>query len=234
MPNTFKIQRFNPDKDKRPHYEEYTVALEPTDRVLDGLNQIKWRQDGTLTYRRSCAHGVCGSDAMRINGRNRLACKVLIKDLPEHITIEPMLGFTVIKDMVVDLEPFFDKYRSIVPYLVNDTPAPHDSERLQSPEDRARYDDGTKCILCAACTTSCPPFWANKEFVGPAAIVNAHRFIFDSRDEGAEERLAVLNTRNGVWRCRTVFNCTDACPRDIEITRAIEDVKRTLLFGERS
>jgi succinate dehydrogenase iron-sulfur subunit len=232
MANTFKIQRFNPDKDKRPHYEEYSVELEQTDRVLDGLNEIKWRQDGTLTYRRSCAHGVCGSDAMRINGRNRLACKLLIKDLPNHITIEPMLGFTVIKDLVVDLEPFFEKYRSIAPYLINDDAPPSESERLQSPEDRARYDDGTKCILCAACTTSCPPFWANKEFVGPAAIVNAHRFIFDSRDQGAAERLAVLNTRNGVWRCRTVFHCTDACPRDIEITRAIEDVKRTLLFGE--
>ncbi len=232
MATTFKIKRFNPDKDKKPHYEAYRVELEQTDRVLDGLNEIKWRQDGTLTYRRSCAHGVCGSDAMRINGRNRLACKVLIKDLPEHLTIEPMLGFTVIKDLVVDLEPFFEKYRSIAPYLINDSPTPHDAERLQSPEDRAKYDDGTKCILCAACTTSCPPFWANKEFVGPAAIVNAHRFIFDSRDEGAEERLAVLNTRNGVWRCRTVFNCTDACPRDIEITRAIEDVKRTLLFGK--
>ena len=228
---TFKIQRFNPDKDKRPHYEDYQVELETTDRVLDGLNEIKWRQDGTLTYRRSCAHGVCGSDAMRINGRNRLACKLLIKDVPGQVTIEPMLGFTVIKDLVVDLEPFFDKYRSIAPYLINDT-APPETERLQSPEDRARYDDGTKCILCAACTTSCPPFWANKEFVGPAAIVNAHRFIFDTRDQGADERLAVLNTRNGVWRCRTVFNCTDACPRDIEITKAIEDVKRTLLFGK--
>jgi succinate dehydrogenase / fumarate reductase iron-sulfur subunit len=228
----FKIQRFNPDKDKRPHYEEYSVDLEQTDRVLDGLNEIKWQQDGSLTYRRSCAHGVCGSDAMRINGRNRLACKVLIKDLPARITIEPMLGFTVIKDLVVDLEPFFEKYRSIAPYLINDSQPP-ETERLQSPEDRAKYDDGTKCILCAACTTSCPPFWANKEFVGPAAIVNAHRFIFDSRDEGAEERLAVLNTTNGVWRCRTVFNCTDACPRDIEITKAIEDVKRTLLFGRR-
>ena len=229
---TFKIQRFNPDRDKRAHYQEYAIDLEQTDRVLDGLNEIKWRQDGTLTYRRSCAHGVCGSDAMRINGRNRLACKVLVKDLPAQITIEPMLGFTIIKDLVVDLEPFFEKYRSIAPYLVNDDPPPADSERLQSPEDRAKYDDGTKCILCAACTTSCPPFWANKEFVGPAAIVNAHRFIFDSRDQGGQERLAVLNTRNGVWRCRTVFNCTDACPRDIEITRAIEDVKRTLLFGE--
>ncbi|HLZ30366.1 MAG TPA: succinate dehydrogenase iron-sulfur subunit [Chloroflexota bacterium] len=230
---TFKIQRFLPDTDKRPRYQEYQVDLDGTDRVLDGLNEIKWRQDGTLTYRRSCAHGVCGSDAMRINGRNRLACKLLIKDLPNHITIEPMLGFTIIKDLVVDLEPFFEKYRSIAPYLINDDSPPADSERLQSPADRARYDDGTKCILCAACTTSCPPFWANKEFVGPAAIVNAHRFIFDSRDQGAAERLAVLNTRNGVWRCRTVFNCTDACPRDIEITRAIEDVKRTLLFGEK-
>jgi succinate dehydrogenase / fumarate reductase, iron-sulfur subunit len=230
---TFKIQRFIPEQDKRPRYQEFQVELESTDRVLDGLNEIKWRQDGTLTYRRSCAHGVCGSDAMRINGRNRLACKLLIKDLPKHITIEPMLGFTIIKDLVVDLEPFFEKYRSIVPYLINDDAPPAESERLQSPEDRVRYDDGTKCILCAACTTSCPPFWANKEFVGPAAIVNAHRFIFDSRDQGAEERLAVLNTRNGVWRCRTVFNCTDACPRDIEITRAIEDVKRALLFGEK-
>ncbi|MBV9172852.1 MAG: succinate dehydrogenase iron-sulfur subunit [Chloroflexi bacterium] len=231
MPNyTFKIQRYNPEKDHRAHYEEYTVDLEQTDRVLDGLNEIKWKQDGTLTYRRSCAHGVCGSDAMRINGRNRLACKVLVKDLPNHLTIEPMLGFTVIKDLVVDLEPFFEKYRSIAPYLVNDDPPP-EGERLQSPEERARYDDGTKCILCAACTTSCPPFWANKDFVGPAAIVNAHRFIFDSRDHGAEERLNILNTKNGVWRCRTVFNCTDACPRDIEITKAIEDVKRTLLFG---
>jgi succinate dehydrogenase / fumarate reductase iron-sulfur subunit len=232
MPSyTFKIQRFNPDVDRKPHYEEYRVELEETDRVLDGLNEIKWRNDGTLTYRRSCAHGVCGSDAMRINGRNRLACKVLVKDLPDSITVEPMLGFRVIKDLVVDLEPFFEKYRSIAPYLINDDAPPSDSERLQSPEQRARYDDGTKCILCAACTTSCPPFWANKDFVGPAAIVNAHRFIFDSRDQGADDRLAVLNSKNGVWRCRTVFNCTDACPRDIEITRTIEDIKRTLLYG---
>src|SRR3981081_2190115 len=139
MPSyTFKIQRFIPEKDKKPRYQEYQVELEATDRALDGLNEIKRRQDGTRTYRRSCAHGVCGSDAMRINGRNRLACKLLIKDLPNHITIEPMLGFTIIKDLVVDLEPFFEKYRSIAPYLINDTPAPHDRERLQSPEDRAK------------------------------------------------------------------------------------------------
>src|SRR5229473_8239552 len=173
-----RIKRYDPEKDKKPYWADYRVEADPIDRLLDAMNTIKWTMDGSLTYRRSCAHGVCGSDAMRINGRNRLACKVLIKDLPERITIEPMLGFTVIKDLVVDLEPFFEKYRSIVPYLVNDDP-PGETERLQSPEDRAKYDDGTKCILCAACTTSCPPFWANKEFVGPAAIVNAHRFIFD-------------------------------------------------------
>src|SRR5260370_25965199 len=142
MANTFKIQRFNPDKDKKPHYEEYQVDLEATDRVLDGLNEIKWRQDGTLTSRRSCAHGVCGSDAMRINGRNRLACKVLIKDLPDHITIEPMLGFTVIKDLVVDLEPFFEKYQSIAPYLINNTHAPTDASRWQRPQCAARAQLG--------------------------------------------------------------------------------------------
>src|SRR5207244_7249959 len=211
-----RIKRFDPEKHRKPYWDEFRVEAEPIDRLLDALNTIKWTMDGTLTYRRSCAHGVCGSDAMRINGRNRLACKVLVKDLSTHITIEPMLGFTIIKDLVVDLEPFFEKYRSIAPYLINEDPPPAESERLQSPEDRARYDDGTRCILCAACTTSCPPFWANKEFVGPAAIVNAHRFIFDSLDQVAEERLAILNTRNGVWRCRTVFKCTDACTRAME------------------
>src|ERR1700687_5107020 len=186
-----RIKRFDPDKDNKPYWDEFRVEMDPIDRLLDALNTVKWTMDGTLTYRRSCAHGVCGSDAMRINGRNRLACKLLIKDLPNHITIEPMLGFRGIKDLVVDLEPCFEKYRSIVPYLINDDAPPPESERLQSPEDRQRYDDGTKCILCAACTTSCPPFWANKDFIGPAAIVNAHRFIFDSRDQGAAERLAV-------------------------------------------
>src|SRR5215216_5011841 len=189
---TFKIQRFNPDKDKRTHYEEYSVDLEQTDRVLDGLNEIKWRQDGTLTYRRSCAHGVCGSDAMRINGRNRLACKLLLKGLGRAITIEPLIGFTVIKDLVVDMEPFFADYRSIKPYLIADE-APSAGERLQSIEQRERYDDTSKCILCAACTSACPITWPHSGYVGPAAIVNAHRFIFDSRDQGAAERMRILN-----------------------------------------
>jgi succinate dehydrogenase / fumarate reductase iron-sulfur subunit len=225
---TLRIKRFNPEMDAKAHFEEYQVDVEGTDRVLDALNQVKWTQDGTLTYRRSCAHGICGSDAMRINGRNRLACKVLMKDLGKRITVEPLIGFKVEKDLLVDMEPFFNAYKSVKPYLIADD-APSAGERRQSPADRARFDDTTKCILCAACTSSCPITWTSDDFVGPAAIVNAHRFIFDSRDKGASDRLRILNAQSGVWRCRTIFNCTDACPRDIKITEAIEQVKRALL-----
>jgi succinate dehydrogenase / fumarate reductase, iron-sulfur subunit len=230
---TLRIQRFNPETDKAPTYREYTVDAEPTDRVLDALNTVKWYQDGTLTYRRSCAHGVCGSDAMRINGANRLACKVLMRDVGARVTIEPIMGFAVIKDLVVDMEPFFAQFRSVLPYLINDEEQPPARERLQSIEEREVYDDTTKCILCAACTTSCPSFWADEQFVGPAAIVNAHRFIFDSRDKGSTERLDILNDREGVWRCRTIFNCTEACPREIRITQAIGEVKKAILQGQR-
>jgi succinate dehydrogenase / fumarate reductase iron-sulfur subunit len=225
-----RIKRFDPDVDRKPHWEAYTAEVEPTDRVLDALNEIKWHQDGTLTFRRSCGHGICGSDAMMINGRNRLACKVLIRDVGAKISVEPLRGFAVIKDLVVDMEQFFAKYRSILPYLINDNPPP-EKERLQSPQERARFDDTTKCILCAACTTSCPSFWADKEYVGPAAIVQAHRFIFDSRDEGAGQRLSILAERHGVWPCHTIFNCTDACPRGIEVTRAIQEVKDAIVTG---
>ena len=231
MEVTLRIKRYNPEADVKPVFKEYAVEVEPTDRVLDALNEIKWRQDGTLTYRRSCAHGVCGSDAMRINGRNRLACKILMQELGKKITIEPLIGYPVVKDLVVDMDGFFDAYKSVKPYLIaNETPVGR--ERLQSPEERERYDDTTKCILCAACTTACPITWTNEQFVGPAAIVNAHRFIFDSRDEGKTERLRILNGQSGVWRCRTIFNCTDACPRGIEVTKAIEEVKRALLFEQ--
>ncbi|HEV2148166.1 MAG TPA: succinate dehydrogenase iron-sulfur subunit [Longimicrobiaceae bacterium] len=228
---TLRLFRFNPETDREPTTREYTVNVEPTDRVLDALNQVKWYEDGTLSYRRSCAHGVCGSDAMRINGVNRLACKVLMKDMGDTVTVEPLMGFRVIKDMVVDMEPFFAQYRSVLPFMINDSRPPV-RERLQSIEDRERFDDTTKCILCAACTTSCPSFWASEEFVGPAAIVNAHRFIFDSRDNGGSERLEILNTREGVWRCRTIFNCTDACPREIRITKAIGEVKKAILYKQ--
>ncbi len=226
-----RIKRYNPDADSGPHWETYRVEVEETDRVLDALHQVKWHQDGTLSFRRSCAHGVCGSDAMVINGENRLACVLLVKDVGPTITVEPLRGLPVRKDLVVDMEPFFEQYRSVMPYLV--APGdPGDRERLQSPEERARFDDTTKCILCAACTTSCPIYWANGTYVGPAAIVNAHRFIFDSRDEAGAERLQILGQRSGVWRCRTAFNCTDACPRGIKVTGAIQEVKRALLTGD--
>ena len=227
---TLKVKRYNPEQDTKPHWQEFEVDMEGTDRVLDALHQAKWFQDGTLTFRRSCAHAVCGSDAMVINGENALACGKLIQDVGDHITLEPIRGLPVIKDLVVDMEPFFAQYRSVIPYLVN-FDDPGYKERYQSPEDRERFDDTTKCILCAACTTSCPVYWGNSSFVGPAAIVNAHRFIFDSRDEAASERLEILNQRSGVFRCRTTFNCSNACPRGIKVTQAIEEVKRALLYG---
>jgi succinate dehydrogenase / fumarate reductase iron-sulfur subunit len=226
---TLKIKRFDPEKDNKPYWAEYKIEVEPTDRLLDGLHHVKWYQDGTLTLRRSCAHGICGSDAMRINGRNMLACKVLFKDLGSTVTVEPLACLPVIKDLVVDMEPFMAHYRSVMPYLINDDPPPP-TERRQSPEERALFDDTTKCILCAACTTACPSFWAKGEYVGPAAIVQAHRFIFDSRDQAADERLDILADPDGVWRCRTIFNCTETCPRGIEVTRAISEVKREMLF----
>ncbi len=229
-----KIFRYQPEADRQARYDTFDLEVDPNDRVLDLLEMVRGYHDSTLAYRRSCAHGVCGSDAMRINGRNRLACKVLVKDLEvAEITVEPILGLKVVKDLVVDMEPFFAQYRAILPYLVNDEPLPADGkERLQSPEERERFDDTTKCILCAACTTSCPSFWANGKYVGPAAIVNAHRFIYDSRDRAAQERLEILNEPDGVWRCRTIFNCTEACPRDIKVTQAIAEVKRSLQTGK--
>ena len=224
-----KVKRYNPEQDKKPYWQEFEVEAEPTDRVLDALHTAKWEHDGTLTFRRSCAHGVCGSDAMVINGANALACLKLIQDVGTDITVEAIRGLPVIKDLVVDMEPFFAQYRSVLPYLIA-TDDPGYKERYQSTEDRERFDDTTKCILCAACTTSCPVYWGNSQYVGPAAIVNAHRFIFDSRDEAAEQRLDILNQRSGVWKCRTAFNCSEACPRGIKVTHAIEEVKRAILY----
>ncbi len=229
MDITVRIKRFDPDTDKKPRWEQYDLDVDPNERVLDVLNDIKWEMSGSLAFRRSCAHGICGSDAMLINGVNRLACKVLVKDLGNKINIEPLPALPVLKDLIVDMEPFFDSYKSVLPYFINDE-TPPSTERLQSPEDREIFDDTTKCILCAACTSSCPVFWTNGRYVGPAAIVNAHRFIFDSRDQAGPERLQIMNDMNGVWRCRTAYNCTEACPRGIPITDAIEQVKRAILW----
>ena len=226
-----KVLRFHPETGEKPHFEVYPLEVDTAERVMDAIEMVRDTIDGSLAYRRSCGHAICGSCAMRINGRNALACKTLIKELhSDRITLEPLLGLKVVKDLNVDMDPFFEHYRSILPFLISEEPAPENGrERIQSPAERERFDDTTKCILCAACTTACPSFWANDKYVGPAAIVNAHRFIFDSRDRGAALRLQVLNLPDGVWRCRTIFNCTEACPRDIEITKAIAEVKRALM-----
>jgi succinate dehydrogenase / fumarate reductase iron-sulfur subunit len=229
---TLKIFRYNPEVDKTFHYETYTLEGEETDRVLDLLEKVKGYNDGTLSFRRSCAHGVCGSDALRINGRNMLACKTLVRDVGYTITVEPVLGLKVIKDLIVDMDPFFNNYKKILPWFINDSPIPADGkERLQSPEQRARFDDTTKCILCACCTTSCPSFWASDHYLGPAAFVTAHRFIFDSRDESAAERMHIVADTDGTARCHTAFNCTEACPREIKITKAIGEVKMAIVTG---
>jgi len=228
MDVTLRIRRYNPEADEAPHWEQYEVQAEPTDRVLDLLHQVKWYQDGTLTFRRSCGHGVCGSDAMLINGRNRLACEFLIRDAGPMITVEAMRGVPVIKDLLVDMDDFWEKYRQAMPFLINDEIPEDGKERRQSPADRERYEDTSRCILCAACTTSCPVFWTDEDYVGPAAIVNAHRFIVDTRDRAKEERLQIMADADGVWRCRTVFNCVEACPRGINITGAILEVTQEI------
>lgn len=232
MEITLRVFRYNPEAGRaKPSFDSWTFDVEPTERVLDLLEHVKSYEDGTLSFRRSCAHGVCGSDAMRINGVNRLACKTLVHDFDTTtITVEPVLGLPVIKDLIVDMEPFFDNYKSVMPYFVNDE-TPPEKERLQTVEARERFDDTTKCILCGACTTSCPSYWADEKYFGPAAIVNAHRFIFDDRDNAATERLKILNDQEGVYRCRTIFNCTEACPREIQVTQAISEVKAAIVTG---
>ena len=183
-----KVRRYVPETSEESYWDEWKLTMYGTDRVLDALHKVKWEHDGSLTFRRSCAHGICGSDAMRINGRNRLACKTLLKDLDlsKPITVEAIKGLPVEKDLIVDMEPFFQSYREIMPFLVATGHEPT-RERYQSQKDREIYDDTTKCILCAACTSSCPVFWTDGQYFGPAAIVNAHRFIFDSRDEARSE-----------------------------------------------
>lgn len=235
---TLAIKRFNPESDSEPRIQNYTVEVKPTDRVLDALISITQNQDGTLGYRRSCAHGVCGSDAMRINGKEKLACKTLFQDLvdrdvvesatPPRIEIEPLRHLEVQKDLMVDQGPFFAKFRAVKPYFVPAVATPERGEYIQSPEERELFDEATKCINCAACYSACPILDKNPDFIGPQAIVNAARFIFDSRDAGLEPRLDALDTKNGVWPCESHFECTRVCPRDIKITKLINFTKREI------
>jgi succinate dehydrogenase / fumarate reductase iron-sulfur subunit len=204
------------------------------ERVLDCIERIRGEHDSTVSYRRSCAHGVCGSDAMKINGTNSLACQVLIRDLKSSvITLEPLPGFAPLKDLAVDMSPFFRNLESVVPYQVCDESKFPEKERRVDDKHSRRVEEAARCILCACCTSSCPSFWVNDAYVGPAALVKAFRYVFDPRDEGNERRRAVLNAeRTGVWRCHTIFNCAEACPKEIDTTYHIQELKRWLSTGE--
>jgi len=219
------IYRYDPDRDSAPRMQDYEVAVEPTDvMLLDALTRIKM-QDDSVSYRRSCREGVCGSDAMNINGKNGLACITKLADLPGHVTLRPLPGLPVIRDLIVDMTQFFKQYHSIKPYLVNDEPAP-ERERLQSPEDRDELNGLYECILCACCSTSCPSFWWNPDkFVGPAGLLQAYRFIADTRDQATSERLDNLEDPYRLFRCHTIMNCVDVCPKNLNPTRAIGKIK---------
>lgn len=221
----FSIYRYNPDTDKKPYMQDYDIALEDSDQMLlDALVRIK-QVDESLSLRKSCREGVCGSDAMNINGKNGLACITKLSDLEEPIVLRPMPGLPVIRDLVVDMTQFFDHYNSVQPYLVNNDPPP-ETERLQSPEDRAKLDGLYECILCGACTTSCPSFWWNPDkFVGPAGLMQAYRFIADSRDQAEEERLENLEDPYRLYRCHNIMNCTDVCPKKLNPNAAIAKIK---------
>jgi len=221
----FRIYRFNPESDRKPAPRDYDVRLDPSDRkVLDALVRIK-EQDDSLAFRRSCREGVCGSDAMNINGRNALACITDLEGLREPVMLAPLPGFPVIRDLVVDMTQFFAHYHEIRPYLINNEPAP-ERERLQSPQEREKLNGLYECILCACCSGFCPSYWWNPDkFLGPAALLQAERFIADSRDRATAERLAFLDDVYRLYRCRTIMNCTEVCPKGLNPARAIEEIK---------
>ncbi len=226
----FRVMRFDPAADAEPREVSYNVRVGERDRVLDGLNYVKWRLDGTLAYRRSCAHGVCGSDAMVINGTVALACKTLIRNLEPPVVVGPLETFPVIKDLAVDLEPFFAAVRRVRPWLEARTPVP-EREFAQTPAELEKFVDGTRCILCASCAAACPVVRRGTPYIGPGAVVQGHRFINDSRDVGAEGRLRALASPDGAEACENFFNCTRVCPRGILVTKRINEVKRMLEEG---
>ncbi|HIE4432947.1 succinate dehydrogenase/fumarate reductase iron-sulfur subunit [Burkholderia multivorans] len=223
------IYRYDPDRDATPYMQRYEIAVQPDDRMLlDVLGRLK-REDETLSYRRSCREGICGSDAMNINGSNGLACLTNMKTLPREITLRPLPGLPVVRDLIVDMTDFFNQYHSIKPYLINDTPPP-ERERLQSPAERDQLDGLYECILCACCSTQCPTFWWNPDkFVGPAGLLQAYRFIADSRDLATGERLDNLEDPYRLFRCRTIMNCTSVCPKGLNPARAISNIRAMLV-----
>ena len=223
------IYRYDPDKDAKPYLQDLEVELEHSDRMLlDVLIKAK-AQDDSLVFRRSCREGVCGSDAININGKNGLACVTRVADLPAHVTLRPLPGLPVIRDLIVDMTQFFKQYHSIKPYLVNDE-APPERERLQSPQEREALNGLYECILCACCSTSCPSFWWNPDkFVGPAGLLQAYRFIADTRDQATRERLDDLEDPYRLFRCHSIMNCVDACPKGLNPTRAIGKIKEMMV-----
>jgi succinate dehydrogenase / fumarate reductase iron-sulfur subunit len=227
---TFEVFRYDPEKDKNPYYNTYKVELrKPGMLILEGLNQIKWEMDSTLSFRRSCREGVCGSDGVNINGTNMLCCITKIEDLDsDHLIIQPLTGLPVIRDLVVDLDDFFEKFITVKPYLIRKSPNP-DKEIYQSPEDRKKLDGLYECIMCACCSSACPSYWADKDYLGPSALLRAYRYLVDSRDEGSEDRLPILNDKHGVWRCHTIYNCVEACPKELNPTKAIVGIRKMLL-----
>jgi succinate dehydrogenase / fumarate reductase iron-sulfur subunit len=221
----FSISRYDPDQDDGPYLQHYDVDILPSDRMLlDVLLRIK-AQDQTLSLRKSCREGVCGSDAMNINGKNGLACITRVKDLKEPVVLRPLPGFPIIRDLIVDMTQFFKQYNSIKPWLVNDEPPP-DKERLQSPAEREKLNGAYECILCGSCSSQCPSFWWNPDkFVGPAGLIQAYRFIFDSRDTATAARLQDLDGAYRLFRCRTIMNCSEVCPKGLEPSHAIEMIR---------
>jgi succinate dehydrogenase / fumarate reductase iron-sulfur subunit len=226
----FRIYRYDPDKDAAPYMKDYDIELEPTDRMLlDALIRIK-EVDDSLALRKSCREGVCGSDAMNINGRNGLACITKLVDVKEPVELRPLPGLPVIRDLIVDMTQFFKQYHSVKPYLINNDPPPRDRERLQSPEDRDELNGLYECILCACCSTACPSFWWNPDkFVGPAGLLQAYRFIADSRDQATSERLDDLEDPYRLFRCHTIMNCVDVCPKGLNPTLAIGKIKEQMM-----
>lgn len=226
----FEIYRYDPDKDERPYMQKLEVELQPTDKMLlDALVRIKSDVDDSLALRRSCREGVCGSDAMNINGKNGLACTTNLLELKEPIVLKPLPGLPVVRDLIVDMTHFFNQYHSVKPFLINDQPPP-EKERLQTPEAREELDGLYECILCACCSTACPSFWWNPDkFVGPAGLLQAYRFIADSRDEATAERLDNLEDPYRLFRCHTIMNCADVCPKGLNPSHAIGKIKELLV-----